>query len=688
MFKFLSITFFGSILLLASGQPVQAIQAGRLDMTFGVEGRVADLPFSFQANGVAAQTDGKIIVVGTNGEDFVVIRLNADGSRDQTFGDGGRVVTDFLEGDDTARSVVIQSDGKITVAGTAKRRIGARPNFAVARYETNGAPDSSFGSDGKVVIEFGTSEGFALAIQPDGKLVVAGYELSFTSGTQANFALARTNSDGSPDTTFDGDGRLSTDFLAGNDIAYSVAVQADGKIVAAGTKDIGGGAAQDFALARYNANGSLDTAFGNGGKVTTDFFSNLDDAKAVAVQADGKIVVGGSAVTAANTSFALARYNSNGSLDNTFDGDGKVITGFGGAYSAISDIVIQTSGKIIAVGGTLVKSESGFALARYNRDGSLDATFDIDGRKTTGFENSVGGSTANAAALETDGRLVVAGTISSTNSAVVRYLLGTAIADFDGDGTTDLSFFRPSDGVWYLNRSTDGLAEIALSLTDAEIVPADYDGDGRTDAAVFLNGTWQIERSALGFTTVNFGAAGDIPVPADYDGDGRADIAVFRQGIWYFLDSSTNQFRGVQFGFATDTPVPADYDGDGRADIAVYRGGFWYWLESSTGAFRAVQFGIASDTPVIGDYDGDGKADPSVFRNGTWYLLRSRLGFLGVQFGFGTDTPIPADYDGDDVTDIAVYRGGIWYLLRSMRGYTSIEFGTANDQPVPAAYLP
>ena len=688
MFKFLSIIYSGSILLLVLSHSAQAIPAGRLDMTFGIGGKVTNFPFSFVANDVADQADGKIVVVGSDGEDFVVTRLNVDGSLDQSFGDGGKVITDFIEGQDTARSVIIQADGKIVAAGSAKRRSGSRPGFALARYDINGAPDNSFGGDGKIIIDFGDNEAFAVAVQPDGKLVVAGFEFSVISGTEANFAVARVNSDGTLDTSFDGDGKVITDFLTNNDIAYDIALQTDGKIVVAGTKDIGLDAAQDFALVRYNSNGSLDTSFGNGGKVSTDFFSDLDDAKAVAIQADGKIVVGGSAVNSTSTNFALARYQNNGSLEESFETDGKVITDFGGAYSAISDIVIQSSGKIIAVGSALVEGVRSFALARYTKNGELDTTFDIDGKAITTFEAGVGGSAANAAALETDGRLIVVGTFTPTHSAVVRYLLGTAIADFDGDGTTDLSIFRPSDGVWYLRRSTDGLTEIALGLSTDKIVPADYDGDGRTDAAVYRNGTWHLQRSTSGPTTVDFGASGDIPVPADYDGDGKADIAVFRQGIWYFLDSSTNRYHGVQFGIASDKPVPADYDGDGRADIAVYRDGSWYWLESSTGEFRGVQFGIASDKPVVGDYDGDGKADPAVFRDGIWYLLRSRLGFTGVQFGIATDIPVPADYDGDDITDIAVFRNGAWYLLRSTAGFTGIEFGVAGDQPVPAAFVP
>lgn len=688
--KLLPLAFLCLIFLLVFDHSAYAVQAGRLDPTFGVGGKVADLPFSFQANDVAAQADGKIVAVGTDDEsgDFVVIRLNVDGSLDQSFGESGKRTTDFLEGEDIARSVAIQSDGKIVVAGTAKRPVGARPNFALARYQTDGNLDASFSGDGKTLIEFGTSEAFAVAVQPDGKIVVAGYDLSFTTGTQSNFAVARTNGDGTLDTSFDSDGKVSTDFLMGNDIAFDVALQPDGKIVAAGTKDIADSGVQDFALARYNENGSLDASFGSGGKVTTDFFSNLDDAKAVAIQPDGKIVAGGSAVTAMGTSFALARYQSNGSLDESFDGDGKVVTDFGGAFSAISDIVIQTTGKIIAVGKALGQNLNGFVLARYKKDGSLDPAFDFDGKKITEFENSVGGAGATAAALETDGRLIVAGTFSTTASAIVRYLLGTAIADFDGDGTTDLSFFRRSKGVWHLRLSTSGLTEISLGSEDSELVPADYDGDGRTDTAVFSDGVWQIQRSTFGPVTVNFGAAGDIPVPADYDGDGRADIAVFRQGVWFFLDSSTNQFRAVQFGISGDKPVPADFDGDGRADIAVFRDGSWYWLESSTNQFRGVQFGIATDIPVVGDYDGDGKDDPAVFRDGVWYILRSQLGFTAIQFGIATDIPVPADYDGDDVTDTAVFRNGAWYLLRSMSGFDGIEFGRTGDEPVPAAFVP
>ncbi|HEY0050436.1 MAG TPA: Ig-like domain-containing protein, partial [Pyrinomonadaceae bacterium] len=167
--------------------------------------------------------------------------------------------------------------------------------------------------------------------------------------------------------------------------------------------------------------------------------------------------------------------------------------------------------------------------------------------------------------------------------------------DFDGDGKSDISVFRPTDGVWYLNRSSQGFAAVQFGISNDKLAPADFDGDGKTDIAVYRDNTWYLLRSQAGFTAVQFGAAGDVPQPADYDGDGRAELAVFRpsNGSWYVSSLATSQFNGVQFGASGDKPVAADYDGDGKADYAVYRpsDGTWYLLRSQQG-FTGVQFGI------------------------------------------------------------------------------------------------
>ncbi len=263
--------------------------------------------------------------------------------------------------------------------------------------------------------------------------------------------------------------------------------------------------------------------------------------------------------------------------------------------------------------------------------------------------------------------------------------------DFDGDGRSDISVFRPSDRTWYLNRSQTGFSATQFGLSDDKIVPADYDGDGKTDIAVFRDGIWYLQRSTAGFIGITFGAPGDIPQPADFNNDGKAEIVLFRpsNGSWYVYDFINNQVNVVAFGQNGDKPVVGDYDGDSRADIAVFRpsNGFWY-IQRSRDGFAAIQFGVSEDKPVPADYDGDGKTHIAVYRNGTWYLQQSSQEFTAFQFGNATDIPTPADYDGDGQADAAVYRDGTWYLRQSASGFSAVQFGSANDKPVSAAFVP
>ncbi len=271
-------------------------------------------------------------------------------------------------------------------------------------------------------------------------------------------------------------------------------------------------------------------------------------------------------------------------------------------------------------------------------------------------------------------------------------------ADFDGDGKTDLSVFRPSEGNWYLNRSTAGFSVINWGNATDALVPGDYDGDGKADTAIFrASNTGGVPDfyilNSNGFTLsgLEWGVPNDIPVAGDFDGDGKTDIAVFRpsNNVWYILNSG----GGVSFtpyGQAGDIPLVADWDGDGKSDLSVKRGNTWLAALSNGGSVN-VNFGLAGDLPVHADYDGDNKDDIAVFRpsNGTWYALKSSDGMTSIiTFGTNGDVPVPGDYDGDGKDDQAIYRNGTWWVNASTSGASATNFGLMTDKPIPKQYLP
>ncbi|MBK8464683.1 MAG: InlB B-repeat-containing protein [Chloracidobacterium sp.] len=392
-----------------------------LDPTFDTDGKLTTVVNGGdeRANAVAVQTDGKIVVVGYTGStdfDFAVIRYNTDGSLDTTFDTDGFVTTAFGTNTDQAKAVAIQTDGKIVVAGYSYNETSGQFEVALARYNTDGSLDTTFDGDGKVITVIGaastSSVGSAIVIQPDGKIVVAGY-----SGSSPNFdyAVVRYNANGSLDTTFDSDGKVTTD-MGGYDRAHAVALQADGKIIITGDN----GSNADFGLARYNPNGSLDTTFDVDGKAFVSVSAGVDWAYSLAVEADGKIIAAGISDSGPNSDFGIVRLNTNGSLDTSFDGDGIVTTDFG-FYARANSVVIQPDGRIVAGG----YGEGDFALARYNADGLLDTTFDGDGKVSTAILSST--DVINAVALQPDGRIVAAGYSDNGTSgtendfAVARY---------------------------------------------------------------------------------------------------------------------------------------------------------------------------------------------------------------------------------------------------------------------------
>jgi hypothetical protein len=271
--------------------------------------------------------------------------------------------------------------------------------------------------------------------------------------------------------------------------------------------------------------------------------------------------------------------------------------------------------------------------------------------------------------------------------------------DFDGDGKTDIGIFRPSNGEWWIQRSSTQITyALQFGAASDKIVPADYTGDGKTDVAFFRpsTGFWFILRSGeFTFYSFPFGANGDIPVAGDFNADGKADAGVFRpsNGTWYILQSNGGTLI-QSFGQNGDVPVVADYDGDSKADIAIYRvaSGEW-WIQRSSLGIITFQFGNNTDKPVQGDYTGDGKADVAFYRpvSGEWFILRSEnQSYYSFSFGSNGDVPVAGDYDGDGTFDAAVFRpsGSTWYAQRSVAGTLIQSFGQSGDVPVPNAFVP
>jgi uncharacterized delta-60 repeat protein len=392
--------------------------SGDLDSTFSGDGLVTDV--AVPANparwenvwGIAVQpADGKIVVAGdsripnTATNDFAVLRYKPDGTLDTTFSGDGRLITNF-GGSDQALDVAVQDDGKIVAVGQKCSNDGLTCDVALARYKPFGNLDPTFSGDGKQTNDFGgadngSSGGVAIRLN---KIVVAGY---MWNGTDYDFAVYRYLSDGTPDAAFSGDGMAKIGFGAGRqDFAADLVIQSDGKIIVVGYTGDANDANHNFAIARLNANGSLDATFSGDGIQVTNFGGD-DFAYDVALQTDGKIVVAGEKDTVL-FQFAVARYNTNGSPDTSFNSSGrKAFSVLPGVHSVAVAVNVQLDGKIVLAGRAGSEGLADFALVRLNGGGSLDTTFSGDGKVTIDFG---GDDFGRALALQpADGKYLIGG---------------------------------------------------------------------------------------------------------------------------------------------------------------------------------------------------------------------------------------------------------------------------------------
>ncbi len=493
---------------------------GSLDATFGNDGIVStDLGSNDGASAIAIQKDGKILVagiIGNKGGDhpfFVLIRCNTNGSIDTTFGTGGIVTGDGSPGS----SIAIQNDGKILTVAQIYYENYPEPPFYInnlLRYNTNGSLDSTFGIGG--IVTTTTTVG-PIAIQSDGKIVM-----------ESNGHLIRFTINGSIDATFGIGGKSTT---AKNILATSLTIQKDGKYVMGGFIFKGSANGNDFALARYNTNGSLDSTFGIGGIVSTSIgFSSI--VYSIAIQSNGKIVVGGLSGNDTAYVFALARYTTNGSLDNTF-GNGGIVTMAIGTSSLLFSVAIQSDGKIIAVGTiytTKSQSMPKMCLVRFTTNGSLDNAFGIVTTTNTGKKTCLD-DRGNATAIQSDGKIIVAGT-SDQKYALIRYNTNGSL-----DATFGIGGIVATD-IWYAINS------IAIQ-SDGKILAA---GQGSPLIRFNTNGS-------LDPTFGNGGSAiigGDaIANAVTIQNDGKIIVACESQGGAYIslLRFTANGTLDSSFGF-------------------------------------------------------------------------------------------------------------------------------------------
>lgn len=471
-------------------------QFGSLDTSFGAGGMVTtdlwgtrDISLS-----IAIQADGKLVATGYSGTsswgsyDFALARYNRDGSLDKGFGTAGKITTAVGNYDDFASSVAIQSDGKIVVGGFSL--IDTKNVFSLVRYNSDGSIDNTFGGSGKVTTGVGTydDKGSSVAIQTDGKILIAGRT---NNGSYRNdLVLIRYNSDGNLDNTFGLGGKVITDIGYGDNWKSAIAIQGDGKIVVAGTGN------WVFTLVRYDINGNLDATFGAGGMSTIGFGGEIDGVSSVELQSDGKIVVSGSTWDGMRNDFAMARFKTDGDIDNTFGSGGRVITNIdhsGGGRSA----KIQSDGKIVVAGYIYTTSYVwDFATLRYNNDGSADNTFGISGMVTTDFG---GDDVGHSLVIQPGGEIVVAGNHfngSSNDFALARYTSGTTGIETVGVATNVNIYPNPGSGIFTLDLENYFDARVSIyDLLGSCVFKQNYGDDlqARIDLSIQPKGIYYIE---------------------------------------------------------------------------------------------------------------------------------------------------------------------------------------------------
>ena len=464
---------------------------------------------------------------------------------------------------------------------------------------------------------------------------------------------------------FDGDGYAITtvnNFDRGDTLLF----QPDGKILLSG-ECYSGNSNDNFTVLRYNTNGTLDNTFdGNG--IATPPVNGFSDEHSydMGLQTDGKIVMVGTTAADDNlqTDIAVMRLNANGSLDTTFNGTGILVVTFQNVNESANAVVIQPDGKIVIGGFLNNTTKNDFLLMRFNSNGFLDTTFGNSGLVITSV--SAGNNSIKTMALQSDGKILAGG-----SGYIARYTAdGILDNTFGNNGTVA----APLSVNKILVRNNDKI--LVGGNSGINVAATRYNANGTIDTSFNNTGTatGNVPGNSCFGSSIAVQNDNKIVIGGDCTSNGNTRLAVFR-----FQETTSKGF--------------IDFDGDTKTDVSIFRPapGEWWYSRSSDGGNRAFQFGSSSDKIVPADYTGDGKTDLAFFRpgSGQWFVLRSEdSSFYSFPFGVGTDVPVPADYDGDGRADAAVFRESslTWFINKSSGGTDIIGFGATGDKPTVADY--